>query len=73
VPGVAEHFLVVPLGFVTGAFGLPVFLAWVSRRAGRPEFQGWRVALYLWAATGVFVGMTAVLLIWPWVSPLLGR
>lgn len=60
-------YLVVPLGFVTGAFGAPVAFGWLLRRHGCPEAQGRRALAYLLASTGVTIGMAVWLIVWPWL------
>lgn len=51
--------LTVLLAFVTGAMGVPIFVAWVLRRAGNHCATGRRAGLIIWTATVLWVGLAA--------------
>lgn len=55
--------LTVLVGSVTGAMGVPVFVAWVLRRAGHSPARGRRAGLTIWAATILWFGLAAWLVV----------
>jgi len=60
--------LTVALGFVTGAFGAAVFIAYVLRRVGDPRAQGRRAAVTICLGAAVFVGMAVYTIASPWID-----